>query len=46
MKLMKYTNGGIVLYRVKEYSGETVTEDLDSEQLDARFPELAQNLEG
>ena len=30
MKLMKYTNGGKVLYRVKKYSGETVVEDLDS----------------
>ena len=46
MKLMKYTNGGMVLYRVKKYSGETVAEDLDREQLAARFPEMAQNLEG
>ena len=46
MKLMKYTNGGMVLYRVKNYNGETVAEDLDREQLAARFPEMAQNLEG
>ena len=46
MKLMKYTNGGMVLYSVKKYSGETVAEDLDREQLAARFPEMAQNLEG
>ena len=46
MKLVKYTNGGMVLYRVKKYSGETVAEDLDREQLAARFPEMAQNLEG
>ena len=46
MKLMKYTNGGIVLYSVKKYNGETVAEDLDREQLAARFPEMAQNLEG
>ena len=46
MKLMKYTNGGMVLYRVKNYNGETVAEDLDREQLTARFPEVAQNLEG
>ena len=44
MKLMKYTNGGMVLYRVKNYSGETVAEELDREQLAARFPETAQNL--
>ena len=46
MKLMKYTNGGMVRYRVKNYNGETVAEDLDSEQLAARFPEMARNLEG
>ena len=46
MKLMKYTNGGKVLYRVNNYSGETVAEDLDREQLAARFPEMAQNPEG
>ena len=46
MKLMKYTTGGMVLYRVKKYNGETVAEDLDREQLAARFPEMAQNLEG
>ena len=46
MKLMKYTDGGMVLYSVKKYSGETVAEDLDREQLAARFPEMAQNLEG
>ena len=46
MKLMKYTNGGMVLYSIKKYSGETVAEDLDREQLAARFPEMAQNLEG
>ena len=46
MKLMKYTNGGMVLYSVKKYGGETIVEDLDREQLAARFPELAQNLEG
>ena len=46
MKLMKYTNGGMVLYRVKKYNGETIAEDLDREQLAARFPEMAQNLEG
>ena len=45
MKLMKYTNSGMVLYRVKNYSGETIAEDLDREQLAARFPEMAQNLE-
>ena len=47
MKLMKYTTtDGMVLYRVKNYNGETVAEDLDREQLAARFPEMAQNLEG
>ena len=46
MKLMKYINGGIVLYSVKKYSGETIAENLDREQLAARFPEMAQNLEG
>ena len=46
MKLMKYTTGGMVLYRVKNYAGETVAEDLDRDQLAARFPEMAQNLEG
>ena len=47
MKLMKYTTtDGMVLYRVKNYKGETVAEDLDREQLAARFPEMAQNLEG
>ena len=46
MKLLKYTNGGMELYRVKKYSGETVAEDLDREQLAARFPEMSQNLEG
>ena len=46
MKLIKYTNGGMVLYRVKNYSGETVVEDLDREQLSARFLKMAQNLEG
>ena len=46
MKLMKYTNGGMVLYSVKNYSGETVVEDLDREQLSARFLKMAQNLEG
>jgi len=46
MKLMKYTNSGMVLYRVKNYNGDTVAEDLDREQLAARFPEMAQNLEG
>ena len=46
MKLMKYTNGGMVLYRVKKYSGETVVEDQDRGQLAARFPEMARNLEG
>ena len=46
MLLMKYNNGGMVLYRVKKYSGETVAEDLDREQLAVRFPEMAQNLEG
>ena len=46
MKLMKYTNGGMVLYHVKKYSGETVAEYLDREELAARFPEIAQNLEG
>ena len=46
MKLMKYTNGGMVLYRVKNYNGETVAEDLDRDQLAARFPEMAKNLEG
>ena len=46
MKLMKYTNGGMVLNSVKIYSGETDAEDLDREQLAARFPEMAQNLEG
>ena len=47
MKLMKYTTtDGMVFYRVKNYNGETVAEDLDREQLAARFPEMAQNLEG
>ncbi len=46
MKLMKYTNSGMVLYRVKNYSGETIAENLDREQLAARFQEIAQNLEG
>ena len=46
MKLIKYTNGGMVLYRVKNYNGDTVAEDLDRDQLAARFPEMAQNLEG
>ena len=46
MKFMKYTNGGRVLYRLKNYSGETVAEDLDRDQLAARFPEIVQNLEG
>ena len=46
MKLMKYTNGGMVLYSVKKYSGEIIAEDLDREQLAARFPEMSQNLEG
>ncbi len=46
MKLMKYINGGMVLYRVKNYNGETVAEDLERDQLAARFPELAQTLEG
>ena len=46
MNLMKYTNGGMVLYRVKNYNGETVAEDLDRDQLAARFPEMAQNLDG
>ena len=46
MKLMKYTNGGMVLYRVKNYNGQTIAEDLDRDQLAARFPEMAQNLEG
>ena len=46
MKLVRYTNGGKVLYRVKKYSGETVAEDLDRDQLAASFPEMAQNLEG
>jgi len=45
MKLMKYTNGGMVLYSVKKYNGETVAEDLDHEQLVVRFPEMAQYLE-
>ena len=40
MELMKYTNNGIVLYRVKKYSGEAVAEDLDREQLAALFPEM------
>ena len=46
MKLMKYTNGGMVLYRVKNYNDKTLAEDLNREQLAARFPEMAQNLEG
>ena len=46
MLLMKYNNGGMVLYRVKKYSGETVAEDLNREQLAVHFPEMAQNLEG
>ena len=46
MKLMKYINGGIVLYSVKKYDGETVPEDLNREHLAARFPEMAQNMEG
>ena len=29
MKLMKYTNGGMVLYSIKKYRGETLAEDLD-----------------
>ena len=36
----------IIFNSVKKYSGETVAEDLDREQLAARFPEMAQNLEG
>ena len=36
----------MVLYSVKKYSSETVAEDLDRELLAARFPEMAQNLEG
>ena len=46
MKLMKYTNGGMVLYSVKKYSGETVEENFDRKHLTARFPEMAQNMEG
>ena len=46
MKLIKYTNGEMTLYSVKKYSGETIAENLDREQLAARFPEMAQNLEG
>ena len=46
MKFMKYTTGGMVLYGVKNYACETVAEDLDRDQLAARFPEMAQNLEG
>ena len=46
MKLMKYTNSGMVLYSVRKFSGETVAKDLDREQLAARFPEMAQSLEG
>ena len=43
---MKYTNGVMVLYSVRKYSGETIAEDLDREQLAARFPAMVQNLEG
>ena len=46
MKLMKYTNCGMVLYRVKNYGVETIVEDLDRDQLAARFLEMVQNLEG
>ena len=46
MKMIKYANGGMMLYSVKKFSGETVAENLNSEQLSARFPEIVQNLEG
>ncbi len=46
MTLMKNTNGALVLYRVKNYSSETVVENLDRDQLAARFLEMVQNLEG
>ena len=46
MKLMKYNNGGMVLYRVKKYRGETIAENLNRKQLAAHFTEMAQILEG
>ena len=41
MKLMKYTNGKMVLYHEKKYIGETIAENLDREHSAARFPEMA-----
>jgi len=43
MKLMKYSNGGIILYSEKKYCGETVAKDLYREQLAAYLPEMGQN---
>ena len=47
MKLMKYTTSkGNVLYIIKNNEDETLERDLSQDQLAARYPEMAQKLEG
>ena len=47
MNLIQYSSEeGLVLYRIENFDGDTIAEDLDRNDLTAKFPEMEEKIEG